>query len=92
MAGAAERAADDDPPAGANGDGASGVLAGVGEATELGGGGGIGVELLDEVCGGGGGGGGPALVGAGTTGVTVGAGATAVCDLGVAVVVTGACS
>lgn len=115
MAGAAEPAADDGPPAGANGDGTSGVLAGAGRAAELGGGGGGvellenvsgagggggggGVELLEEVCGAGGGGGGgdggeggAALVGARATGVTVGVGATARFDLGVAEA-TGACS
>ena len=99
MAGAAERAADDGPPAGADGDGTSGVLAGAGRADELGGaGGGGGVELLEEGCGAGGGGGGgdgggggAALVGAGATGVTVGVRATARFDLGVAVA-TGACS
>lgn len=74
MAEAVERAADDVPPAGANGDGTSGVLAGAGGAAEVGGGR---VEPLDEVCGAGGGGrGGAALVGAGATAVTVGAGAT----------------
>lgn len=97
MAGAAELAADDGPPGGANADGALEVLAGAGGVAELGGRGGErGIELLDEVCGAGGGGGGEggggrtALVGAGATGVTVGAGAMVVYGLGVAVVAAGA--
>lgn len=93
VAEAVERAADDGPPAGADGDGTSGVLAAAGRADELGGaGGGGGLELLEDVSGargGGGGGGGVWLLeevcgaggggGGGGGGVAlVGAGATGV--------------